>query len=219
MKNHITGIKSFTGFVLLLIVTVTAFAQQTADPFKGIEDQKVLPMLKHLSYRHGGMNVPASDGRLLYDLIIKNGYKRGLEIGTSNGYSGLWLGLAFQKTGGKLITIEIEPRRAKEARENFKKAGLSAVIDPRINDALKEIPEIEGDFDFVFIDAWKPDYFEYYKLLRPRIKPGGAITAHNVINSKWSMKDFLDAVNEDPEIETKIIKSSRSGVSISILKK
>lgn len=219
MKKHITGIKSFTAFILLLIVTAPGIAQQPGDPYKGIEDQKVLPMLKHLPYSHGGMNIPATDGRLLYDLIVKNDYKRGLEIGTSNGYSGLWLGLAFQKTGGKLITIEIEPRRAKEARKNFIKARLSNVIDSRINDAFREIPTIKGEFDFVFIDAWKPDYLEYYEILRSRIKPGGAITAHNVMNSKWQLKDFLDAINKDPRLETKIVRSSRSGVSISILKK
>ncbi len=206
-------------FFVSFLVTNPAVAQLTGDPFKGIENSKVLPMLKHLPRRYGGMNVPASDGRLLYDLIIEKGYKRGLEIGTSNGYSGLWLGLALQKTGGTLITIEIEKNRAEKARENFKNAGLDKVIDSRINDAFREIPEIEGDFDFIFIDAWKPDYFEFYKLLRLRIKPGGAITAHNVISAGRQMQDFLNAIREDPELETKIIKSSSSGVSISIVKK
>lgn len=219
MKNYSSSTKIIIVFFVSFLVTNSAVTQSTGDPFKGIENSKVLPMLKHLPRRTGGMNVPTSDGRLLYDLIIKNGYKRGLEIGTSNGYSGLWIGLAFQKTGGTLITIEIEKKRAEEARENFKKAGLDKVIDSRINDAFREIPEIEGDFDFIFIDAWKPDYYKFLNLLRTRVKPGGAITAHNVISAGRQMQDFLNAIREDPELETKIIKSSSSGVSISIVKK
>ncbi len=189
------------------------------DLFKGIDNPKVLPMLKFLPRNYGGMNVPAADGRLLYDLIISRGYKRGLEIGTSNGYSTLWQGLAFQKNKGRLITIEIEPGRAKEARENFRKAGLDKVIDSRINDAFKEIAKLEGQFDFIFIDAWKPDYIKFLKLLLPRVEPGGAITAHNVLDQGYGMREFLDEIKANPILETKIHRSSRAGVSVSIKKK
>ena len=150
-----------TGLFLLVFLLLSAsLPTQQNDPFLGITDEKVLPMLKHLPYRHGGMNVSAEDGRLLYDIILDKDYKKGLEIGTSNGYSALWLGMAFKETGGSLITMEIEPQRAREARENFEHAGLEGIIDSRINDALKGIPALEGKFDFVFIDAWKPDYMK-----------------------------------------------------------
>lgn len=192
---------------------------QKEDPFDGIKDEQVLPMLKHLPYRHGGMNVPASDGRLLYDIIKKHGYKKGLEIGTSNGYSALWLGLAFKETGGKLLTIEIEPQRAREARENFKHAGLDDVIESRVNDALREIPYLQGPFDFVFIDAWKPDYEKYLKLVLPKMKPGGVITAHNVTSEGGSMKGFLEEIHNNPKLETTIDRRNRAGVSISYVKK
>ena len=219
MKNNSSRAKVMITLILSFLAISSALPQQSGDPFKGIENSNILPMLKHLPRKYGGMNVPASDGRILYDLIIKNGYRRGLEIGTSNGYSGLWLGLAFQKTGGTLVTIEIEKKRAEEARENFKKAGLDKVIDSRINDAFREIPEIEGDFDFIFIDAWKPDYNKLLNLLKTRVKPGGAITAHNVISAGRQMQDFLNAIKNDPGLETEIINSSPSGVSISIVKK
>ncbi len=176
-------------------------------------------MLKHLPYRHGGMNVPAADGRLLYDIIMEHGYQRGLEIGTSNGYSALWLGLAFKETGGKLITIEIEPQRAREARGNFEHAGLQDVIESRVNDALKEIPNLEGEFDFVFIDAWKPDYQKYLELILPKMKPGGVITAHNVTSQGGSMQGFLEEIHNNPKLETMIDRSSRAGVSISFVNK
>jgi predicted O-methyltransferase YrrM len=189
------------------------------DVYAGIDDASVLPMLKNLPYTHGGMNVPPEDGRLLYDLIIEKGYKRGLEIGTSNGYSTLWLGLAFRKTGGNVITLEIDEERGREAQSNFREAGLDDVIDCRINDAFAVIPTIEGEFDFVFIDAWKPDYIKFLRLLRDRVIPGGAITAHNVISQDHGMKDFLYVIENDPDFDTTIHKSSRAGVSVSFIRK
>ena len=210
--------KLFT-FALFLALACDFAAAQKEDPFRGIKDEKVLPMLKHLPYRHGGMNVPASDGRLLYDIIKEHGYKKGLEIGTSNGYSALWLGLAFKENGGKLITIEIEPQRAREARENFKQAGLEDVIESRVNDALRELPYLQGPFDFVFIDAWKPDYEKYLKLVLPKMKPGGVITAHNVTSEGGSMKGFLEEIHNNPKLETTIDRTNRAGVSISYVKK
>lgn len=203
----------------MIFLLGTLASGQAGNPFSGITDENVLPMLKNLPYRHGGMNVPASDGRLLYDIIKEHGYKRGLEIGTSNGYSALWLGLAFKETGGELITIEIEPQRAKEARENFKHAGLQDVIESRVNDALKEIPGLEGKFDFVFIDAWKPDYMKYLQLVLPKMVPGGVITAHNVTSQGGSMREFLEEIHNNPNLETSINRSSRAGVSISYVKR
>jgi caffeoyl-CoA O-methyltransferase len=187
-----------------------------ADAFDGLQDPTVLPMLKHLPYEHGGDNIPCRDGRLLHDLIIEKGYKRGLEIGTSNGYSTLWLGLAFRKTGGEVITIEIDPLAALEAQKNFRDAGLDGVIDLRINDAFDEIPRIEGDFDFVFIDAWKPDYLKFLELVKDRVTPGGAITAHNVLSYAEDMQDFLEALERAQDLHTTIHATSREGVSISI---
>lgn len=188
------------------------------DAFAGIEDEKVLPMLKMegLSYRHGEMNVPCRDGRFLYDLIVENGYKRGLEIGTFNGYSTLWFGLAFRKTGGRVFTVEIDPGPAREAQENFLRAGLTDVIDARINDAFDEIAKLDGEFDFVFIDANKEDYGRFFEMLKDRIKPGGALLGHNVTNSAREMKDFLDAIRNDPDFKTTFHPVSAEGISVSI---
>ena len=201
------------------LFTPPAPDEALGDPFRGIDDPKVLPMLKHLPYEHGGMNIPPQDGRFLYDLIVKNDFKRGLEIGTSNGYSTLWLGLAFRKTGGKIITIEFEPKRAQEAKDNFRRAGLDHIIDTRINDAFEEIPKIEGEFDFIFMDAWKPDYIKFLRLLKDRIKLGGAITAHNVSSHSYGMQDFLDAIRNDPDFETTFHETSEAGISVSVRRK
>jgi caffeoyl-CoA O-methyltransferase len=189
------------------------------DPFAGIDDARVLPMLKHLPYKHGGMNIPPQDGRLLYNLIVENGYKRGLEIGTSNGYSTLWLGLAFRKTGGEVITLEVEEPSGREARANFERAGLDNVIDARIADAFAEIPKIKGNFDFVFIDAWKPDYIKFLEMVRDRVVPGGAITAHNVGSHEDDMEMFIETLKADAGLETTIYRISEAGVSVSIVRK
>lgn len=188
------------------------------DVFEGLEDAKVIPLLKDFPSGHEDMNVPCRDGRFLYDFILENKYTRGLEIGTFTGYSALWMGLAFQKTGGKLITIEIDSTSGQEAQKNIKKAGLGDVVDARIADAFKEIPEIQGTFDFIFIDAWKPDYVKFFRLLRDRIVPGGAIIAHNVTNYARDMKDFLDVIKNDPGLETSFQELSEEGMSVSIVR-
>jgi predicted O-methyltransferase YrrM len=129
------------------------------------------------------------------------------------------MGLAFRMTGGRIITIEYERLRGLEAKENFEKAGLDDIIDSRINDAFEEIPDIEGEFDFIFLDAWKPDYKKFLELIRGRVVPGGAIAAHNVIAQERSMRDFLEAIENDPGLETTYIEVSPEGISLSIVKK
>jgi predicted O-methyltransferase YrrM len=191
-----------------------------AEAFEGLEESQVLPLLKceGLTYTHEDMNVPVKDGRFLHDFIVEHGYKRGLEIGTFTGYSTLWMGLGFQKTGGQILTIEIDQSYGEIAQENFQKAGLENVIESRIKDALMEIPQIEGTFDFVFIDAWKPDYLKYLSLLRDRMRPGGAIIAHNVTNYARDMKDYLDVIKNDPGLETTFNEISAEGMAISLVK-
>jgi predicted O-methyltransferase YrrM len=204
---------------MLLVFPLFSFSQTGDSLYQGIDDPVVLPMLKTLYGKPSHWNVPPQDGRFLYDLVTKKGYKRGLEIGTSNGYSTLWLGLAFRKNGGKLITIEIDRGRASEARENFRQAGLADVVDSRLNDALAEIPKISGGFDFVFIDANKPDYKRYFDLLYPRVLPGGVITAHNVTDLASGMENFLEAIQKNPNLQTTIERTSEAGISVSIKKK
>ncbi len=119
---------AYTGLSVRLLAISFPEIQERKDPFSGIEDEKVLPMLRNLPTQHGGGNIPAIDGRFLYDLITEKGYKRGLEIGTSNGYSSLWIGLALKQNNGSLLTLEINPLVSEEARGNFEKAGLDEVI-------------------------------------------------------------------------------------------
>lgn len=128
----------------------------------------------------GGMNVPEPDGQALYDLILKRGYKSALEIGTSNGYSGMWIAWALSKTGGKLITVEIDRGRHEEALAAFRAAGLAKYIDARLGDAHEIVPALSGPFDFVFCDADKEWYENYLKSVLPKLSVGGCFAAHNV---------------------------------------
>ena len=204
-------------FAALIALNITGSARGDDDDpvYRGISDDRVLPMLRGLSYRHGGMNVPAADGRYLYDLIRERKYVRGLEIGTSNGYSTLWIGLAMKHTSGSVVTVEIDRLRGMEARENFRKAGLEGTIEQVTGNALSVIPALEGTFDFVFIDAWKDDYIKYLGLVRNRMRRGGVITAHNVVSQAGSMEDFLRALRSDPGLRTEIIRVSGQGISVS----
>jgi HEAT repeat protein len=125
--------------------------------------------------------------------------------------------MAFQETGGELVTIEIDREPGEEARRNVQRAGLEDVVDVRIADAFAEIPRIRGDFDFVFIDAWKPDYMKFLELLRDRVSPGGALVAHNVTNYARDMQDFLKAIREDTGLETTLLEISAEGMSVSFV--
>jgi len=166
------------------------------------------------------MNVPMADGKLLYDIIVKHNYRRALEIGTSTGHSAIWIAWALSKTGGKLITIEIDQRRYKEALNNFDKAGLSQYIDARLADAHALVKDLEGPFDFVFSDADKDWYTNYFKAIAPKLTVGGCFTAHNMSMAGWSrgIQDFMDHVHSRPDFQTTINHSSRAGVSISYKK-
>src|SRR5262245_38388159 len=127
-------------------------------------------------------SVSEEDGRFLRVLIGARGARRVLEIGAARGYSAIWMGLALRDTGGSLVTIEFDPARAKEAKANVERAGVTSNVQVIAGDAFKEIPKLHGTFDLVFLDAWKPDYKKFFDLVFPRVDPGGVFVAHNVVN-------------------------------------
>jgi len=162
------------------------------------------------------MNVPEADGKTLHDLIVKHKYTRALEIGTSTGHSGVWIAWALAKTGGRLITIEIDARRHKIALANFEEAGLSAHIDARLGDAHELVPRLGGRFDFVFSDADKEWYTNYLTAILPKLDVGGCFTAHNVSSPRQrGISEFLGHLRGLPNLKTTIDRSSSAGLSIS----
>jgi len=188
-------------------------AQETATPEQ--LDTKVEKFLNENRGKWHDWNVPYEDGKVLYNLIIKNRYRNALEIGTSTGHSAIWMAWALSKTGGKLITIEIDESRYKTALKNFKKAGVEEYIDARLADAHHLVKELKGPFDFVFSDADKEWYTQYFKDADAKLVVGGCFAAHNVINGFGGTKEFLYYVRTLPNYQTTIDRSSSSGISIS----
>lgn len=199
---------------LLLFTVGTAACQTGGKSFKGLNNEEMIQTLKNFPSKPARWNVPAEDGRLLYDIIKENNYSRVLEVGTSNGYSALWMGFALKATGGELITLEINNERGNEAKNNIADAGLDDIIEVRINDAMEAIPELEGEFDFVFLDANKSGYLDYYKMIKSRLKPGGTIAAHNASSMQYAMQDFIDAIRADPAFNVTINEATSQGTLI-----
>jgi predicted O-methyltransferase YrrM len=204
----VLGILVFLGAAMVSVATRTSKASMALDA-------RVEKFLNDKRSEWRDWNVPYQDGKVLYDLIIRNNYTRALEIGTSSGHSAIWIAWALSKTGGKLITVEIDENLRQKALQNFKATGLEAFIDARLADAHHLVKKLEGPFDFVFLDADKEWYTQYFKDLDPKLLKGGCFTAHNASNSYPGIKEFLDYVRSRPSYKTTIDRTSSSGISIS----
>ena len=219
MKRETISVFIFFMLLNLTCGIIPATAQNVkADPSL---DEKVKKFLNDHSRQWYDMNVPKADGQLLYDLIIQNNYKSALEIGTSTGHSGIWIAWALSKTGGKLITIDIDEGRHKTALENFSQAGLSEYIDARLADAHTLVKELKGPFDFVFSDADKGWYKNYFIDADPKLKVGGCFTAHNISDGSrggrggyGGQAEFFAYIKSLKNYET-TVNSAGGGVSIS----
>jgi predicted O-methyltransferase YrrM len=185
----------------------------------GAQAQDVDKVLAGIRARDKGqLAISEEDGRLLRLLIASGRRKRVLEIGGASGYSAIWMAQGLRLTGGTLVTIEYDPARAKELADNVRKAGFADIVRVVPGDAFAEIPKIPGTFDFVFLDAWKRDYKRFLDLVYPRLDTGGLFTAHNVVNKKGEMEDFLDAIEHNPALWTAIVSPAGEGISLSYKK-
>ncbi len=189
------------------VVLATPVAAQTP------ELQKLLAEIK--SKDKGMLAVSEEDGRFLRLMVASSGAKHALEIGGASGYSAIWIGMGMRETGGKLVTIEYDPVRAKELTENVRRAGLSDIVQVVAGDAFQQIPKITGTFDFVFLDAWKKDYKRFLDMVSPRLDKRGLFLAHNVVNKRSEMGDFLDAIQTQTMFWTTIVSPSGEGMSVS----
>jgi predicted O-methyltransferase YrrM len=205
------GAAVFLGSMMILVS-----AQKTGTSTE--LDAKVEKFLNENRRHWLDSNVPYKDGKVLFDLIIKNNYTKALEIGTSTGHSAIWIAWALSKTHGKLITIEIDDGRYKTALKNFKEAGVGDFIDARLADAHQLVKNLEGPFDFVFSDADKEWYAQYFKDVDPKLAVGGCFTAHNVRDGFGGIREFLVYVRSLQNYQTTIDRSSSSGISISYKK-
>lgn len=195
----------------------SASLQTTVIP-KDDSEKKILDLLQEVQQKQGRMmNVPPQDGRLLRTLAEAIGAKTVVEIGTSNGVSALWMSLALRKTGGKLITHEIDPQVAALARENFAAAGVADLITVVEGDAHQTVSKLAGPIDMVFIDADKEGYLDYLNKTLPLVRPGGLVLAHN-INARMADSAFVKAITTNPDLET-LLYQEGGGMSISLKKR
>jgi len=162
-------------------------------------------------------NVSQTDGRLLRQLTEAVGAKRVVELGTSTGYSGLWFALALRTTGGHLDTHEIDPERAKIARENFEAAGVADLITIIEGDAHQTVSQHREPIDVVFLDADKEGYSDYLEKLLPQVRPGGLVLAHNMRRPPPDPR-YIEAVTTNPELETTFLLMEGAGIGVTLKK-
>ena len=199
--------------VVTLLLSTSAATQQRPSGALTPHIESVLREIKAAD--KGQLAVSEEDGRFLRVLVATRGAKSILEIGAASGYSGIWLGLGARESGGRVVAIEYDPKRAKEAAANVKRAGLDDVVRVVHGDAFAEIPKLKGTFDFVFLDAWKPDYKKFFDMVFPRLTAGGLFAAHNVVNKKDEMEPFLKTIHGNPSLFTTVVSPSGEGMSVS----
>jgi len=200
--------------VLSILILIGAAPAARQAPVAGVPAE-IARLLSEIKQRDKDLYaVSEEDGRFLRVLVGTRGARRVLEIGGASGYSAIWMGLGLRDTGGQLVTIEYDAGRAKEAQANIVKAGLSPTVRVVSGDAFAEIPKLAGTFDMIFLDAWKPDYQKFFQMTFPRLEPGGLFIAHNVVNKRDQMKDFLQTITSRTDAWTTIVSPSGEGMSL-----
>lgn len=199
------------GKLLILVVCAALLGLNVLLVYSAEQPQKKSEAFRKQfieSFHRTGLNTTPGDAMMLRILVESSKAKRGVEVGTASGFGAINMGIAFERNGGHLWTHDIDPKAVQEARANLEKVGLENVVTVVEGDALKTMPNLEGPLDFVFIDALKSDYFKYFKILEPKLKTGAVVVADNVIKSANAMKDFLDYIQNSPDYDTVIIRSS-----------
>jgi caffeoyl-CoA O-methyltransferase len=194
-----------------------AAAPESAPLAKDDAERTALAVLDDIDRRQRYLNVGREEGRLLRVLTESVGAKHVVELGTSTGYSGIWLALALRATGGRLTTYEIDAERAGIAQANFKRALLADRITLVRGDAHQEIGKLRGPLDVVFIDADKEGYPDYLEKLRPLVRPGGLIIADNMAMPAPDPR-YVRAVTHDPALDTVFLNMHSSGIGVTLKK-
>jgi caffeoyl-CoA O-methyltransferase len=191
---------------------------RTAPPLAADEfEARALAVLDDIDSNQRFLNVSRDDGRLLRVFAESSGAKRALEIGTSTGYSGIWLALGLRKNGGRITTFEIDRSRAAVAAENFKRAGVAEMIDIVIGNANIETKKVTGPLDLVFSDADKENYLLYWRTLAPLVRPGGLFISDNMAIPQPE-PEYIQAITSDPKFDTVFLNMQGTGVGVSYKK-
>lgn len=183
--------------------------KEVIDLLKDLEAMDARERVEGLPSSVRMRNITPDVGLFLNILVKATKATSILEIGTSNGYSTIWLGLATQENNGQLITLEVDPRKVKMAKENLEKAGLVNTVKLIEGDAKETLRILDKEFDFVFLDAEKEDYIEFFDLILPKLKIGGVIVADNVISHAEYLKEYVDYVRANPNTQSVLVPIGR----------
>ena len=182
------------------------------------EEDRILKVIAEVHRGHRYLSVPESDGRLLRVLVEAIDAKHVVELGTSTGYSGLWMLLALTRTGGRLTSYEIDRGRHQLARDNFERAGVLSQATLVLGDAHIESTRLRKSIDLLFIDADKEGYFDYLTELGPMVRPGGLIAAHNMAFPPPDPR-YVRAVTTSPAYETVFLNMHEAGIGVTLKKR
>ncbi len=185
---------------------------------KNDAEKRALATLDEMSQGRWYLNVTTREGRVLRQLTEATGAKRVVEIGTSSGYSTIWLALGARANGGKVYTHEIDPEKIKIARANFKKAGVDDVITIIAGNAHETIKEHKEPIDVLFLDAEKKGYIDYLQQLLPLIRPGGLILGHDMHRPMPDPR-YIEAITKNPDLDTSFIMMESFGISMTVKKR
>lgn len=203
-------------------VTLVGCASIESSPISRDDGEgRILDVLEDMDENQGrGMhNVSPEDGRLLRLLTEATGASHVVEVGTANGYSGIWFCLALRTSGGRLTTHEIDAERAALARENFRRAGVDQMVTLVQGDAHEEVTRLKGPIDILFLDADKSGYLDYLEKLLPLVRPGGLVVAHNM-NPTMADAEYVAAITSNPDLETIFLnRSFWGGVGVTLKKR
>lgn len=196
----------------------SASALSAAPLSKDDAEKRILGVLERMNRESRGMlSVPRDDGRFLRLMVEGSSATNVVELGTSQGYSALWMAMALRKTGGKLTTFEIDAEKVKLARENFKQAGVDDVVTVIEGDAHKEVSKVKGTVDLIFLDADKEGYADYLKQLLPSVRPGGIVVAHNIDPGRADPA-YVQAITTNPNLDTVFGNFGSGGISVTLKK-
>ncbi len=181
-------------------------------------EKRALAVLDEMSQGKWYLNVTTREGRVLRQLTEAVGAKRVVEIGTSSGYSTIWLALGVRAAGGKVFTHEIDPEKVKIARANFNKAGVDDLITIIEGNAHETVRQHKEPIDVVFLDAEKKGYIDYLEKLLPLVRPGGLILGHDMHRPMPDPR-YLEAVTKNPNLDTSFIMMESFGISMTVKKR
>jgi predicted O-methyltransferase YrrM len=187
--------------------------------------RKVLARLEEEDAAERAAGLPAAErsravepttGRFLFSLVAPQTDCEVLEIGGSRGYSTVWLAAGVRHLGGRVLSVENDPRKIEAWRKNIGEAGLEEWADLVEDDAKEAVPAIDDVFDIVFIDAEKDDYEELFGLARSKLEPGALVVADNVLSHVETLGAYSEARQADPTLLSVTVPLDR-GLEISVV--